>query len=391
MATHIAIGFSSADDPVTAFKEAAVMAKTQTGLPKNDLVMVAATPSHAAAATAQGSANALDTVLRTLNPEQLIGMIAPGLIWSEGAESKGVVILSLSSNEISVGTTVQHSISAQSLSETGLRFTRDLGAQMHTSQRQGAILFCDTLILNHNQLIQGLQEGLGPAFPIAGAITPGGIFCQNQLHTDAIGGLLIGGNGSFVTSMRHGWQPLGKPRVIDDSAVNTIRTIDGKPAVSIYQEYFPERFSQSQFELLGNIGSLYPLGINTSRPKEYIIKCPTSVLHDGSLVCQGNVPRGSRVHLMIGDKDACRQAAYAAAVDIRDQLHGKHPKLVIIFASIARRKLYGRSAWQEINQIKEVLGLACPVFGMYTYAEIGATSDLELQPHNASVLIAAIG
>ncbi|MBF0388210.1 MAG: FIST C-terminal domain-containing protein [Candidatus Omnitrophica bacterium] len=390
MITQIAIGFSSADDPSTAFRDAAVMAKSQTGATRHALAMASFTPAYAP----NGEPNApdpLENLRKTLNPEKLIGLCAPSLIWTNGIENKGVMVLAISSDELSFGLAAKSSVSFMPLQMTGLKFARELAASMPSGERQGAVVFCDALTLNHSLLIRGLQEGLGRVFSIAGAINPGGLLYQNQFLTDSISGVVFGGKTSFVSAIRHGWQPLGKPRIIDNSEGNLIRTIDGKPAVSIYQEYFPEEFAALPNRQLGDIGLLYPLGLSTNRPKEYIIKNPSGILPDGSLICQGEIPRGTQVHLMIGDKDACRQAAHDAAVEVHDKLHGRHPKLIFIFASLSRRKLFGRSAGQEINQIKELLGLACPVFGMYTNGELGAASEMDLQTHNAGIMIASLG
>lgn len=387
MNTITATGFSSDNDPIVAFRNAAITAKSLTGQTKHNLVMVAVTSAYADVGSVT-SRQALDALRTILNPEQLIGLTTPALITASGIENKGVQVLAISSDDIDFNTAVQTSVSLLPLQETGLKFGRALST---ASDRHGAIVFCDTLSLNHTQIIHGMQEGLGRAFILAGAINPGGIFHQDQLVTDALGGVIFGGKTSFATAIRHGWQPLGKPRVIDDSNSNLIRRIDGKPAVSIYQDYFPEALAALPTGQMGDIGFLYPLGLSTERAKEYIIKSPSSVLPDGSLVCQGEVPRGTPIHLMIGDKDSCRQAAHDAAVSVRDQLHGRHPKVIFIFASLSRKKLFGRAAMQEISQIKEILGVACPVFGMYTYGEFGAVTSLDLQTHNAGILVAGLG
>jgi hypothetical protein len=98
---------------------------------------------------------------------------------------------------------------------------------------------------------------------------------------------------------------------------------------------------------------------------------------------------------MISDKDSCRQSAHDAAIDVRDQLFGRAPKFLIILESLARRKLLGRSAAQELTIIKEILGLTVPIVGMYTYGEIApmgsskGTRASEIQ--NATIVIIAIG
>lgn len=387
MPTIIATGFSAQDDPAEALREACVMAKTQTGLDKSDLAIVFVTPSHAAIP--------LETIHKILKPEKLIGSVAPALVVGTGVKPAGVAVLSLTSDEIHTGIAALEQLSLFPLQDAALRFSRNLASRLESFQRHGAILFCDQVALNHTQLVRGLQEGLGLAFSTTGVISPGGIFCQEHLRRDAIGGLIFGGQTQFAASWRHGWQPLGKPRIVTEAEGNLIRTIDGRPASWIYHEYFREEMTKAVNSQPGDIGLRYPLGLNTSTAKEYIIKIPVEVLPDGGIVCQGDVVTGTQLHLMIGDKDACRKASHDAAIDVRDKLQGGHPRLVFIFLSHARQKLFGRSAWQEVQQIKEILGLACPVFGMYTYGEIASAgpirNTIETRLHNAGVLVAALG
>lgn len=388
MPTNISIGFSSHPDTMSAFREAAIMAKNQSGQHKSQLALIAHTPNYLNENTSNTAA-ILEQVYKILNPDTVMGITSPSLILTESTENNGVAILSISSDDILFGTNVKTQVSLKPLHETSLQFARELANRMQDTKRLGAVIFADNLELNYHALSLGLQEGLGRAFIMGGGVCPGKIIYQKQADKDCLAGLIIGGLASFAVCAQHGWQPLGKPRIITQAANNLIKQIDNRPAIDLYKDYFPEHFANH--DQLGDISLLYPLGLSTSVPREYIIKNPLSALSDGSLVCQGDIQPGIPVHLMIGDKDACRQATQKAALEVRDKLHGKHPKLVLIFASMARRKLFGRSARQEINQIKEIFGFACPVFGVYTYGEIVTTSAMQLQVNNSSMLIAALG
>jgi hypothetical protein len=98
---------------------------------------------------------------------------------------------------------------------------------------------------------------------------------------------------------------------------------------------------------------------------------------------------------MIGDKDLCHTIVHEAATEVREKLQGRTPKIVFIFQSIARRKLFGRAAAHEIDLIKEILGLTTNVFGMYTYGEIApfnlGIGSTGANIHSSGIIIAAIG
>ena len=140
---------------------------------------------------------------------------------------------------------------------------------------------------------------------------------------------------------------------------------------------------------------LYPLGIYLPEDNEYLLRNAIDILDDGSIVCQGEVPEGSEVHIMLGNKESCKQAARKAALEARESLKGRDPQFVLIFESLARNKLLGRGAFQEIQLIKEILGNKTPLLGMYSYGEIAPFNSLQhikkTHLQNASIVILAIG
>ena len=162
MATQTAIGFSSESDPLTAFRDAAVMAKNQTPLSQVDLAIVFATPTYTPV-TDNKESPGMDLLRKILQPKLLIGITAPALILTDGTKDKGVSVLLIESDEIAFTTLIQEAINVLPLQETGINFARDLTANLHSNERHGAIVFCSTIALNHSLLIRGLRERLGSA------------------------------------------------------------------------------------------------------------------------------------------------------------------------------------------------------------------------------------
>ena len=394
MATHIGIGFSQNHDPLLAFKEAAIEAKQKNGQASNNLVLI----FHTAEYLFEGAS---DIVEKLLQPAYSLSVLTPGIILPRSVETRGVGVLAITSDEINFSVGAKEELSFFPLQENGLRLSQELSSPFPAGQRQALCLFLGSLQVNSSPLLHGLHEGLGRAFPIFG-----GVSCDSQLTrstvsvnrkflNDAAVGVLIGGKLSFAMSIRHGWLPLGRPRIVTQSDGNRIQRIDNQPAITIYEDYFHEELAKIEPGKLGDIGLLYPLGLNTDTPRQYLLRHVISVQPDGSFLCQGDVPAGSRIHLMIGDRDSCRKVVHEAATEIREKLQGRTPRIVFIFQSIARRKLFGRASTQEIELIKEILGLTSNVFGMYTYGEVAPFSTGISSPganiHSAGITIAAIG
>ena len=212
--------------------------------------------------------------------------------------------------------------------------------------------------------------------------------------TNAAVGYLLGGHMTLVLGTKHGWRALGKPRTITSAEQNIIKTIDGKPAFKIYQEYFGEKATFLKERNLGQLSILYPLGMYLEEENEYLLRSVVNILDDGSLVCQDAVPEKTEVHVMIGNREWCKQAAQEAAEEVKRNLFGQTPDLVIIFESLARHKLLGRSAFEEIAAIKKVLGESTPMIGMYSHGELAPFQSLanirKTYLQNESIIILAI-
>jgi len=100
------------------------------------------------------------------------------------------------------------------------------------------------------------------------------------------------------------------------------------------------------------------------------------------------------VHLMISNKDSCQNSAIEAAEMVKASLADKPAKLILIFESLARHKILGRSAFNEVQAIKNILGATTPIIGMCSYGEIGPFGTLNniknIYLQNESILIMAI-
>ena len=408
MPTQIAIGFSSIKDPLEACKAAAIDVKTQLNAVRTDLVILFTT-------TAYANPEGLETVRRILQPQRLIGSITPGIIVQDHVEPRGIGILAIISNELHFGAADIDRLGLIPTREAGLRLSQAVIEDYKFPQRSAFLCFYDGLRKNGSQLCAGLREGLGSALPVIGAISMDSSqlaftrhFYQTQILIDTTIGLMIGGAGAVCVSSRHNWKPLGKPRIIDASDGNIIRTIDKQPAAHLYRNYFqnmdaapvPNGASQgTPSDLrpgqLNDLRLLYPLGIGTATPREYLIRIPIDILSDGSIVCQGEIPAGSPVHLMIMDKSACRRTIQDAALEIREHFLDKPPKFVLAFESFTRQKVLGYHATHGLQAIRDILGAGVPVFGMQTIAEIAAPATAghvaPTQLLNGSVTLLAIG
>lgn len=394
MPKWLGLGISSAKDPFHAAREAAVLAKAQIEQEKIDLAFVFASAAYNPENIIRG--------LRQIMPEvKTIGCSAASIITSEGAQKHSLAVLAIKSENIKYGLGISSNLNEKDPRIAGEELAKTALSNLKSTSRDLFIMFSDGLMKNSSNFILGVEDVLGKSFPIIGAAASDDFrfsktyqYYQNNAFTNAAVGILLGGVGSFGFGIKHGWRPIGKPRLITNSEGNIIKEIDNQPAINMYKDYFGEEAEELREEKLSRIAILYPLGINIPGEEELVLRNVLEADEDGSLVCQGDIPVNSQVNLMLGSKDFCIEAAKQAAREAKKGLKNKPASLIIIFDSTSRLKLLGRIASEEIHAIKETLGKNIPVVGFYGYGEIAPLKAAGYRGasyfHNETVAILAI-
>jgi len=242
--------------------------------------------------------------------------------------------------------------------------------------RRAFVMFPDGLSGNGTDVIRGAQEVLGTSFPIVGGSAGDDFlfektyqYYQDKAFSDSVVGLLLGGDACAGFGIRHGWHAIGKAHEVTKARGNIIEKLDGKEALTIYRDYFGQEAQKLKNLAWAKIGTIYPLGMSIPDEEEYLIRYAVRATPEGALVCAAEVPQGSQVRLMIADKEGVLNAAREAAARAKEGLKEVKIKAVIIFDSIARKRILGRSALEEIEVIKKALGEAAPIIGFYSYGE----------------------
>lgn len=394
MTTHIGIGFSKDYNHLKAARDAAFNAKTNLAQDKIDFAIIYCTVHY-------DPKLIFPVINQVLGNTKTVGCSTAGIILSDKVQTRGIGILAYTSDDVKCGTGFFTNITPENTKEAGFNFAQNTIADFGRHTRQLMLFMMNSHIKNPLLFLKSMQEVLGTVFPIVGAgscddfqFTKSYEIYHNQTITNSATGLLLGGHLAVGIGGHHGWRPLGKPHIIHKTTGNIINTIDGKKAVSLYENYFEEESAELLSTKLGQTVIFYPLGIYSEEGNEYLLRNATKILPDGSIVCQGAIPQGVKVHLMIGNKDSCKQAAEQAAIDAKNNLGAKEAKLVLVISSMARLKLLGRNAYQEIKRIRNVFGEHIPLFGMYSNGEICPfkTKTSIHRPHlqNESIVVVAL-
>lgn len=387
------VGFSEKKDPFVAATEAAKLALYQIHHRPVSFGFLFSTIHFA-------HPRLLEGINYALGPVKLLGCTGTAVMTSEGIHKYGVGLMLVSSDKVKFGRAFKTGIRGKSAREAGAEFAHLALKDLNMSHRDLALIFSDGIIENGSDLLKGIKDVLGLSFPIMGASSADN-FCFRKTYqyfdkdvlTDSLVGMIFSGENNFGMGVRHGWKPLGRPHTITDVKGNLIQTIENKPAVSIYEEYFGKSRQEIEKTLI-EMSIYYPLGLYVPGESEYLLRNVLKIDENGGLLCQGDAAAGSEVRLMMGTKEWAMDAASLAAQEAKESLKGQAAKGLLVFESVSRNKLLGRLTEKELSRIKTDAG-NCPLLGLCTYGEQAPLKSLEHYGetyfHNETVAILAIG
>ena len=243
MATHIGIGFSKDESPFRAAQEAAIHAKLHLDDPEipANFVLVFSTVHYS-------RIESLEIIQETFPQAKIVGCSTSGLILSKTIETRGISILATSSQDIRFETNCLKDISEKNITTASQEFADQCLRSFGAHRRQLSMLLCDGLLEEGPVLLKSLREKLGQLSLILGAGSSDNFqyaktyqYFQNEVLTNAAINIVIGGQMTIGFSNQHGWKPLGKPRAVTKVDGNIIREINGKKAISLYEEFFAEQ------------------------------------------------------------------------------------------------------------------------------------------------------
>ena len=398
MAIQAGSALSKLKDPYEAGYEASQKAIKQSGNEKPDLVVVFSSVSLDQSEVIRG-------VRDVSKGAALIGCSDAGEIVNEGPSQHSVGVMAIASDQLKFYTGLGQDVK-KGAREAGRTVAKEVKEKADNSLKV-FLMFPDVLTGNGAEIVRGVLDVLGEHFPVLGGAAGDDFLFEktyeyrdNEVVSGAVAGVGIAGDFVMGAGVRHGWIPLGVPMKVTKSEGSVVHEIDNRPAISIYEDYFGEKAEDLKKEPLARMAITYPLGIKIPELDEYLIRDPITVDDKGAITCAAEIPEGSEIRLMIGSKEKAIEAAQDAAKKLmRDFEEQKSkPKLILMFNCIAREKLFGRAANDEIQAVMEIIGKDVPLLGFYTYGEqapIGGemrdSEKISTRFYNETVVMFAVG
>lgn len=363
---NAAVGRSSNTDAIKAGAEACQQAINKIGK-KANLIIVFSTVAYDQKKMLQG--------VRSFSKDvPLVGCSDFGEITTEGPASKHVAVMALNTDKIEWTIGI-----GKGTDKDSFKAGAEVAKKVQKKAKRPLSLFImllDGLSENGAAAVRGVQKVLGENFPIMGGSAGDDFmfkktyeYYDDQVLTNAVVGIGLSGKFSFGVGVRHGWEPIGLPMKVTKAKGGKLIEVNNRPALSIYEDYFGKKAKELIKEPIAKMAYTYPLGMSVEGSPELLIRDVVIANEKGEITCAAEIPQGSEIRLMLGDREKAIQAAREAAEGARSQLKGAKPKAIFVFNCVARHKLLGARIGEEIAAIQDVLGKSVPLTGFYTYGE----------------------
>lgn len=171
-----------------------------------------------------------------------------------------------------------------------------------------------------------------------------------------------------------GWYPLSKEMTITEIEEVSIKTIDNKPAISIYEKYLgikgDEHFYQNSLE--------FPFLIE--RNKQVIARSPFFFnAKEGSIELAADVKVGEKFRIGYGDP----QTIIAESVQLHNKMKCFKPEAIFLFSCICRRFLMQQDVDFETLPFNEI----APTAGFYTFGEFYSNESFNSLLNSSLVVV----
>src|ERR671921_1059954 len=394
MAIKAGVGMSRHHNPNVAGREAAEQALQNAGFDRPDFVFMFASVGYA-------QHPLLRAVREATGSAPLTGCSGEGTIGLEVADESNfsVVVTAISSDDLH-----WHNGLATRLEDdprtVGKRVAQELLPHL-SAETIGMFVFPDGMTDNLEPFFAGLEGNLSLErfLPLWGGgagndFSPGQPtyqYCNDEVISDGTSYALLSGEAHTAWAISHGLIPIGSERKVTRSQGHVIYEIDGKPALEVLKEYLPDTHDITDDRDWMRYAITLALSFRAPshiRDEEYVVRgIPSINLSEGSITVQTDVSEGTSLWFSSRDKEKISTGLDRMARQIKEQLEGDQPKLVLHFDCASRGKMMFREQekLQLLKRFRQSVDPEVTWVGFYAFGEIGPVEE-----HNNRNLYTAV-
>jgi len=286
----------------------------------------------------------------------------------------------------------QHSISLNENTNSKAAGAK-LMARFDPAGLKHVFVLSDGLHVNGTELVQGIRSALPKDVNVTGGLAGDGADFKSTWVIDKDGVAktnLITAIGFYGDKIQigygslGGWDSFGIERSVTRSDKNVLYEIDKQPALQLYKSFLGE-----QAKDLPASGLLFPLSVRTESQDEPLVRTILAVNEaEQSLTFAGDIPEGSFVKLMKANINRLIEGAGRAAEVSVSPLGFNKAQFAVLISCVGRKLVLKQLVEEEVEAVKEVLGIQTVMTGFYSYGEIAPfLKDAKCELHNQTMTI----
>lgn len=317
----------------------------------------------------------------------VFGGIFPGLV-NDGRVTGGVLLVGFSAAaQICVVRNLDRDPQALDGLDERLAAFRDA---------QTVMLWVDGLSARIERLIDAVYDelGAGPIFFGGGAgdtrLLPSSCLFSNEGLLEGAG-VIVGLPQRIKVGVCHGWEPVAGPFLASAVDGNRVLGLDFRPALDVYREVVRQLSGQTVgVDNFFEVARAFPLGVERM-DGSFVVRDPVRLEGD-ALVCVGEMPPQSALHVLSGRKETLLQASASAC---RAALGGSgQPGAALVVDCLSRALHLGADHAGQAETFRSLLigrnGAPLPVFGVLSLGEIASQGGACLEFHNKTFVLGLI-
>lgn len=266
-----------------------------------------------------------------------------------------------------------------------------IGAALAGEALAHVVVLAEGIHINGSELLAGLRKALPDHVTVTGGLAADGPRFERTIVCDSsdVTGRRVAAIGFYGDRFEvgygsvGGWDPFGPERIVTRSEGNVLYELDGYSALALYRDYLGPYAAD-----LPSTGLLFPLSVIGADGRRIVRTILSVDDAAGSLTFAGDIPMDAQVQLMRANFDRLIDGASQASEDAHRGADRRHPALALLISCVGRRLVLKQRIEEELDAVRETLGVSVPLCGFYSYGEIAPFGGLQrCELHNQTMTI----
>ena len=310
-----------------------------------------------------------------------------GEIFQETVTDNKIVLIALEFEKTAIKTTQVNIQDYSNSYESGKALVKEL----INNELAYILVISDGSFVNGSELVKGINDATDNKILVTGGLAGDDDNFQTTLvglNENATKGNIVAvgfyGKNILVThGSQGGWDTFGMEKIVTKSKGNKLFEIDNKNALSIYKKYLGPDAAH-----LPSSALLFPLSIQLEGATEPIVRTILPIdENENSLTFAGDIPTGAKVRFMRANLDKLITASTIAAANTVNS-NKKEPSFALLISCVGRKLVLGPRIEEEIESIRDIIGMNTVFGGFYSYGEISPFNEKgNCQLHNQTMTI----